>query len=318
MPNAQVITNRDQPLGELLQQRLHGAIEFRAATAFLNYSGLALLYPHIRQILTDEGSVHLMHGPDFRIVDPDAVQTLTDLRTEFGNFHYYVHTETRFHPKLYIVDWEDSATAVVGSSNMTRAGLSTNDEVNAVITGGRMTRGIRECHTFFSSFVESPASIEPDSEFARAFRQFYQDYRRLSIQEELPTEWDDLLERYRIDETTVNGVEWTPENQTEIVIRALQILECQDDQPSMLDTNRQTRTWHLDRITGVAETVARTVNKHYTWNTFHHSIRRSINSNYHDASTGTTVGRGYFLRMPGNRGEYRLTEAGRNYRGKES
>ena len=314
MPNTQVITNRDQPLGELLRQRLQGAIEFRAATAFLNSGGLALVLPDFERTLLNEGSVHLMHGPDFRIVDPDAVETLTDLRARFGNFHYYVHTEKRFHPKVYIIDSEDFATAVVGSSNMTHAGLSSNDEVNAVLTGRRMAKGIRECHKFFTSFVENPASIEPNSEFARAFRRFHQDYRKLPTQDDLPIEWEKLLQEYRIDEATVKEVAWTPRNQTEIVIRAMQILESKE-QPSPAPPSG--RTWDLDRIIGIAETVARTVNEEYKWDTFHNSIRRSINSHYRD-SAGTTVGRGYFLRMPGNRGEYRLTESGRNYRGGDS
>ena len=314
MPNTQVITNRDQPLGELLRQRLEDAVEFRAATAFLNSSGLAMVLPDIERILLNEGSVHLMHGPDFRIVEPSTVETLTDLRTQFGNFHYYIHSAQRFHPKLYIVDSGDFSTAVVGSSNMTHAGLSTNEEVNAVITSGPRDSRITKCRSVFSDYVKSPASIEPDVEFAQAFRRFYQDYRTLPTQEDLPTEWEELLEAYRIDEATVNGVEWVPRDQKEIAIRALQILESKERSSQAPNPDR---TWDLDRITGVAETVARTVNKPYKWETFPNSIRGRVNSNYRD-STGATVGGGYFLRMPGNRGEYRLTEAGRNYRGRAS
>ena len=87
----------------------------------------------MRDILESEGSVSIAHGADFRIADPDAVQTLVDMKTRYPQMSCRVHcdwslTRSRgFHPKPYIARkdcW--NYCAAIGSSNLTLGGLRRN------------------------------------------------------------------------------------------------------------------------------------------------------------------------------------------------
>ena len=320
MPTTEVITNRETPLGQLLQERLVGAVEFRAASAFLNSGGLKVVLPHIDRILRDEGSVHIVHGADGRIADPEAVRCLVNLRYEFGNFHYYIHRQVpdmqRFHPKLYVIDSEDSTDAVVGSSNLTTAGLGSNNEGNVVFQGGRLGRNVKRCHQIFSSIIGSADLIEPNRTFADRYEEIYTKSKEASDSQGHQTELQELLNELCIDEVDVRHDSWIPRNQVEVVIRALRILESDDQQQRQLDsTQTDLRTWELERIISMSKIVAKATGLSYKWDTFHNSVRRVLNSNFTDTRNRTLQGGGYFLRMPGYRSEYRLTDAGREYTG---
>ena len=322
MAKAQVITNRESPLGNVLSERLRDAIDFRVATAFINSGGLAAVLPGIERVLSDEGSVHVVHGADFRIADPLAVRTLAQLRADYGNFHYYVRVKwnladnQQFHPKLYVIDSEGDSVAVVGSSNLTKSGLSLNDEVNVVIQGRTTDRTLRRCKEVFGEVTRSSELIEPSIKFADDYGDLFEKFKASRSLPHEPPELQEFVNEYSIDESNVIGADWTPVSQLEVVTRAMQILETSDSQIRFPKADAQQRTWTLDEIYRVSEIVAKTTNKPYKWDTFHHSIRRCINQNVVDASKGRSMGIELFRRSPNQLGEYSLTASGRNYVGK--
>lgn len=322
MATTDVISNRESPLGSLLSKKLRHAVDFRVATAFLNSGGLAAVLREIERILLAEGSVHMVHGADFRIADPSAVRTLAQLRSDFGNFHYYVHvkwdlaTNQQFHPKLYVIETESDSVAIVGSSNLTESGLFTNDEVNVVIRGKTRDKPLSQCSRVFGEITRSSELIEPSLEFADDYGQLFEKFNASGLSPEAPAELQEFVAEYSIDERDLIGASWVPNSQREIVTRAMQIMETSDSQLRIRESDGQRRSWTLDEIYRVAEVIAKTTNKNYKWDTFHHSIRRSINKNVVDGRTGRSEGLRLFQRSPLRPGEYTLTNAGRKYAGK--
>jgi len=106
-PTIQTIDSSQTPLGEFLQAELRESYEFMAASAFPNSGGLGMIEGEMRDILESEGSVSIAHGADFRTADPDAIQTLVDMKTRY--------------PQM-------SCRAAIGSSNLTLGGLRRNTE----------------------------------------------------------------------------------------------------------------------------------------------------------------------------------------------
>lgn len=320
MIDLEVTSNANSPLAEALKRELATADEFRVASAFVNSAGLDIVLPDIQRILENEGSVQVIHGADFNICDPSAVRSLVDLRVQYGNFHYFVHcgwllsTKQTFHPKLYITTSDyKTYTAIVGSSNLTAAGLKSNEEVNVLIKGGKGESPVRNCNKIFDRLVRSRDLFEPDQEFADRYEEFYEKTRGLQAQPDPPDELHRFIQDLLIGQDEVTSVLWTPATQLEVVIRALQILESNVSQPALIGDESMPRTWPLARIYAVAEVVARVLNFDYDWSTFDNSVRGRINDNIGGPVRASD--RAYFERNPNRQGEYRLSAVGKSYIG---
>ena len=139
MAHVSVIDNETQPVGAVLVHGIRSAADVKIATAFAKKTGLDEIVDSLEFALARGSSACLVYGLDFCITDDAALTEFAALAEEYPSFSHYVYSDWRltFHPKLYI--WKSTGgqvTAVVGSSNLTAAGLWRNLEVNAVISGG--------------------------------------------------------------------------------------------------------------------------------------------------------------------------------------
>ena len=299
-----------------MQNDLESADEFCAASAFLNSGGLDCVLPNLRRILEAEGAVRVVHGADFRITDPQAINKLLDLNERFLKMEYRVHigwgltTSHRFHPKLYIwtADY-NSYTAVVGSSNLTLGGLVNNTEVNTVMRGEIFEGPIAQCLDIFQRLFAQPHLIEPDRVFLAKYQELHDHARELPFDsapigdmQKLYRELEELLRLPRYD--------WQPRTQLEFMVKALQNLEIDTPDPNLLGDSGA-NYMHLRAIYTEATRLAKDSGKSYDWGTLNNSWRRVLNT---DIPTGTLVGR-YFVREAMGSGRYRLTEEGRAFVG---
>ena len=189
--------------------------------------------PHMRRILEGEGSVHIIHGADFRITDPQAVRSLVELSAQYGDMAYFVHfdwalaTRHMFHPKLYLTTSDyQRYCAIIGSSNITHGGMSGNVEVNAVIRGNRSDPSVSQCLEIFESILASDALMQPDMTFVESYERLHDRTHQSPVTEAPPPE---LLELYQelIDlyEEQLEGRRyWQPETQIEFLIQAIENL----------------------------------------------------------------------------------------------
>ena len=311
MAQAIVIDNANHPLGDLLSSELSSASEFRAASAFFNSGGLSIIKPGLERILENDGSVHIVHGADFRITDPAAVRALVELKMSYENMSYFVHcdreltTAHSFHPKLYITtpDYRRYC-AIVGSSNLTRGGMRGNIEVNTIIRGNRSEAPVIQCLGIFESILGSVALAQPDMSFVERYEHLHQNADRLSSRQDTPTELADLYQELIASQSDIEdgGEDWTPSTQIEFIVKAMENLTGEDS------------TAYLDLACIYRETerLARNAGQEYKWDTFRNSVRGRLNDN----TVGKDGGRNLFERrggISGRYGQYRLSDKGASY-----
>ena len=302
----QTIDNSQTPLGDFLQSELRDSYEFMAASAFLNSGGLGMVAGEMRRILENEGRVSIVHGADFRIADPDAIQTLVDMKTRYPQMSYRVHCDwslTRsqsFHPKLYIARkdcWK--YCAAVGSSNLTLGGLRHNTEVNTVIRGESSDAHIQDCLRIYDKIHDSPNLIEPNAAFVSQYAELYGRAERLPLSEGAPasSEIKNLLDDLMASVPSVQPANLrAPRTQLDCVAAALMRL---GGDRAYID---------LQDISGEAERIARASGK--SWGEFHDRVRSRLWEH--------RAGRGRQLFEWGSQegektGQYRLSEEGRAY-----
>ena len=68
---------------------------------------------------------------------------------------------TLFHPKIYLGTLNASAWAMIGSSNLTNSGLSTNVEHNLFVTGQRHTEPFLSIEAQIAGFVQQAYLLMP-------------------------------------------------------------------------------------------------------------------------------------------------------------
>jgi hypothetical protein len=106
------------------------------AVAFARRSG----WKHIRQALLKAikkgPRVEIIVGTDFMQTDPYVLRQLAHMQKSYGVSCFVVKgSRNTFHPKLFYVERNALAQALVGSANLTEGGLSLNAEASVVIRG---------------------------------------------------------------------------------------------------------------------------------------------------------------------------------------
>jgi HKD family nuclease len=124
------------PFGEWLLPRLEQADVVGLRTGFLTLDGAEAVVPLLRQVLERGGRVYAVAGDQPEQTDPAALRELARLVAEFpGRALAYLATpgSGRQNGATYYVRGEHGATAYVGSANLTRAGLETNQETGILL-----------------------------------------------------------------------------------------------------------------------------------------------------------------------------------------
>lgn len=123
-------------LGEWLLPRLEKADVVGLRTGFLTLDGIEAVVPLLRQVLERGGLVYAVAGGHPEQSDPTALRELASLVAEFpGRALVYLATpgNGRQNGTTYYVRGEHGAAAYVGSANLTRGGLETNQETGIIL-----------------------------------------------------------------------------------------------------------------------------------------------------------------------------------------
>ncbi len=128
-----LLENDEQTLRDALNEACATADRARIAVAFAKGSGLAAA-SSLEQLVARGGQVELLAGVDFQLSDLDAVARFEQPPSAAKVYlHPAADERVVFHPKVYLVESGQLATAIVGSSNLTAGGLSGNVEANVMI-----------------------------------------------------------------------------------------------------------------------------------------------------------------------------------------
>lgn len=100
------------------------------AVAWVRASGIAHLEPSLITFLKDGKELNVVVGVDFDNTTKEGLEKLLSLQ-QYGVVSIYIHhneAATIFHPKLYLFRNATHAKLIVGSNNITEAGLFQNTE----------------------------------------------------------------------------------------------------------------------------------------------------------------------------------------------
>lgn len=125
------------------------------AVAFLESSGVATIRQSIEETKKNKASISIITGLDFGITAPEALQELRNLDVECN-----IIRNENFHPKLYIFERGNEATVIIGSSNLSKGGLSTNYEANLILSGNISESPINEVFEYFSYLYSKSALLD--------------------------------------------------------------------------------------------------------------------------------------------------------------
>lgn len=126
----------NQPIAHRFGKALISSIEsgewkrIEIAVAWVRRSGTRHIKPSLAKFLSASGISKFTVGIDIENTSKEALEDLLALQ-EFGDCESYVyHNEanTTFHPKVYLLQNETRTRLIVGSNNITEAGLFVNTE----------------------------------------------------------------------------------------------------------------------------------------------------------------------------------------------
>ena len=125
-----LVTGESDPLAAHLKAHLERAHNVDLAIAFVQASGLRVLWPDLVRMLQRDGSrLRLVTGDYLGVTDPVALVDLLNLQERYPTQLHLRVFETRghvFHPKAYLIaDGQGRAVSFVGSSNLSQSALTT-------------------------------------------------------------------------------------------------------------------------------------------------------------------------------------------------
>jgi HKD family nuclease len=127
-----------QPMADRFGTAIQEALEegpwtrLDAAVAWARRSGTRHLLPSLTAFLQRGGAARFAIGIDIENTSSEGLADLLSLE-EVGNAETYIHhneAEVTYHPKLYLLSNEAHGCLMVGSNNITEAGLFTNTEAS--------------------------------------------------------------------------------------------------------------------------------------------------------------------------------------------
>lgn len=122
------------------------------AVGFIGLDGLNRIKDPVKSLIDRGGSFRLiagMHGVRGTSLTFDQLKALWDLnnykRRRDGEERIKLSRDRAYHGKVYLFSDNDSSTVLIGSSNLSNAGLASRLEANAVIEGGANSPDFTVC-----------------------------------------------------------------------------------------------------------------------------------------------------------------------------
>jgi HKD family nuclease len=163
-----LVRGGNDPLLPRLLADLNRAKHVDLAVAFVQRSGVKLIYEHLQEGIEKGGRIRLLTGDYLDITDPDALMQLLDLEIDLK---VYQTEGTSFHPKAYIFkDNLGGGYAYVGSSNLTSSALGSGIEWNLRIDHKTNQETFAEVCKAFEELFDAKAAISVDYQWVESYR----------------------------------------------------------------------------------------------------------------------------------------------------
>lgn len=131
------------------------------AVAWVRRSGIAHLEPSFRGFLGRGGFAQVIVGVDIENTSEEGLRDLLSLEAD-GDIEVYIHhneAQTTFHPKVYLFYNDSEARLIVGSNNLTEAGLFINTEAGLQIDAPLTDPVIQDVQTGLAAWRDAETGL---------------------------------------------------------------------------------------------------------------------------------------------------------------
>ncbi len=173
------ISNSEIKLIDLLEKFGNSSESMDIAVAYVKNSGIQLT----EKILSGK-KVRILFSFEFLTTDPESIEKLIEVGVECKEYRASGTEEINFHPKLYIFKNSETVRIIVGSSNLTAGGLSTNVESCLAIEGSYNDEIISKTLDYFERLWNSSKAKSISKENLESYkikkRKYEEKYKEIS------------------------------------------------------------------------------------------------------------------------------------------
>ncbi len=180
----QVISNLNYPIGNIINLELQTSYDTHIAVAFLKYTGVKVIERSLMLGIENGSNIEIIVGLDFKTTDPKALKYFIELGSEFKNVSLYCYgdrdknkTDIVFHPKIYLFEGKKEKTCIVGSTNLTGGGLTSNFEVNAIFKE-KKPEYFPQFQAIYNSIKYTDSVFMPNMEYLYGYSDIYHAFER--------------------------------------------------------------------------------------------------------------------------------------------
>ena len=124
------ITGGNNHFVNYLREAFNKAKKIDIIVAFLMESGVILIEEDLKNIKDKNIPIRILAGNYLNITQPQALYMLKVIFVDKVDLRFYEEPKRSFHPKAYIIEYEQGGDIFVGSSNISRSALTSGIEWN--------------------------------------------------------------------------------------------------------------------------------------------------------------------------------------------
>lgn len=306
MSNIQILSNLNLPIGKIINQELFNSKNTQIAVAFLKHSGIKVIENSLKYSLDNGGRFELIAGLDFKTTDPKSMRFFIELKKQYPNLNFFCYGDKKqnrneivFHPKIYLFQNEKETTSIVGSTNLTGGGLTSNFEVNTIFNEKKPLY-FSQLQAIYNSIKFTDSLFTPNEDYLNGYSDVF---KAFETSEDKALKDKGIAKVIKEIETKAENLPGTIPSIKSMIIDF--ILDKEKNGISRVSVVEITENL-IQRIK-----IEKLEDK-YKLDTFNNSIRGELNHN--ELNSNTKNGLKLFERV--ERGYYSLTENGKNYKGR--
>lgn len=305
-PLVQILSNRDYPIGKIINQELEHSDSTQIAVAFLKSSGIKVIQDSLMMSLDKGGDFELIVGLDFKTTDPMAMKFFIDLHRQNKKVRFYCYgdrgknkTDIVFHPKIYLFHNPKETVSIVGSTNLTQGGLMSNFEVNTIFNEKNPVY-YSKLQAIYNSVKYTDSLFTPDEEYlcqySDVFKAFEKNENAAKKDKGIKETFKQIAKKEKILPGTIPSI-------NSMIISCLK----KKKKEGIKIVSIKDIYSYLD------ECIKNPIFKgKYKLDTFHNSIRGELNR--HEINSNSSVSMQLYERV--GKGQYAITNKGEKFEGR--
>ena len=178
-----------------IEDELLACDQFQISVAFITLGGIEPLLQTLKELEKRNIPGQILTTNYLNFSEPKALEKLNELHNITLKMYDVDAADEGFHTKGYIFKKEEIYRIIVGSSNMTKAALTTNREWNTKIVSTEQGEVAKEIVAEFQALWDSPYALEFDA-FYESYKEKYKIIKRqreIAKQDQVTS-----IEKYRL------------------------------------------------------------------------------------------------------------------------